>query len=345
MKYNIRYIEAKCLNIIKEEWMELQTGKEMTFFQSYQWHKMLLEHYVPTDTREFESIYAIVESNGHPCMIAPLWVVKKTFRFLNQKGRYLLGRCSYSDYLNFVYQTFDPDAFDYLINNLSRLYGVNYFTLEDFRESTSVYNHILNNYELCRNSEYPCVGIRIPSSVEEYHKSLSKNSRQNLRTANNRLNKDGRELYFNFDDQQVDKKKCLEIREARLIAKYSEFSLLTKYKYRFLNRLRFHFQGFTPITTYSGSKVMTASDENGNLRAFFNYGYDLDGTCIRVMAAGTDSDYARYSPGMLLMYNFILNAIEEGKLKEIDLTRGDEKYKFSLGGQQRLNHTIKFKIT
>ena len=86
MTYNIRYIEAKCLNQIREEWMELQTGKEMTLFQSYQWNKMLLEHYVPTDTREYESIYAIVESDGHPCMIAPLWVIKNHSVSLIKRG-------------------------------------------------------------------------------------------------------------------------------------------------------------------------------------------------------------------------------------------------------------------
>ena len=88
---------------------------------------------------------------------------------------------------------------------------------------------------------------------------------------------------------------------------------------------------------------MTACDEEGHLRAFFNYGYDSDGQCIRVMTAGTDLDFARYSPGVLLMYNFILNAIEAGQIKEIDFTRGDEKYKFSLGGQQRTIHTVKFR--
>ena len=89
---------------------------------------------------------------------------------------------------------------------------------------------------------------------------------------------------------------------------------------------------------------MTACDEGGKLRAFFYYGFDIEKTRIRVMAAGTDLEYARYSPGMLLMYNFIINSIQEGKIREIDFTRGDEKYKFSLGGEQRLNHTIKFRI-
>ena len=62
------------------------------------------------------------------------------------------------------------------------------------------------------------------------------------------------------------------------------------------------------------------------------------------MAAGTDLEFARYSPEMLLMYNFILHSIEEGMIKEVDFTRGDEMYKFALGGKLHINHTIKFRI-
>ena len=35
---------------------------------------------------------------------------------------------------------------------------------------------------------------------------------------------------------------------------------------------------------------------------------------------------------------------DEGKIKEIDFTRGDEMYKLALGGKIRHNHTIIFKI-
>jgi CelD/BcsL family acetyltransferase involved in cellulose biosynthesis len=344
MAYAVKYIGGKHLDEVQGEWIALQKGNEMTMFQSYQWYQMLQDHYVPADTREYESVYAVVESDGKPCIIAPLWIVKKTFGIINQKGVYLLGRCSFSDYLNMIYQHFDECAFDYLLNDLSQRYKVKYFFFENFVESTSAYRHIRDSYNICRNSEYPCVGLSLPSSVEEYQKLLSKNSRQNLRTANNRLKKDGKNLIFNFDNQQIDRNYCMQVRESKLIAKYNDFPLMLKFKYRILNRFRYHFPSCTPISNYSEGKVMTASDDNGKLWAFFNYGYDPDGTCIRVMAAGTNLDFAYYSPGMLLMYNFILKVIQEGKIKEIDFTRGDEKYKFSLGGQQRLIHTIKFKI-
>ena len=110
MTYSIKYVKGNDLNKIQDEWKALETGEEMTLFQSYQWHLVLLEQYIPTDTANFESIYAIVETDSHPCMIAPLWIVKKSFRLLNQKGVYLLGRSSFSDYLNFVYQHFDGSA-------------------------------------------------------------------------------------------------------------------------------------------------------------------------------------------------------------------------------------------
>ena len=344
MAYSVRYVNGMHLSQIKEEWESLQSGGEMTLFQTYSWFKMLLERYIPVDTKDFETIYALVESDGQPCMIAPLWIVKRTFRLINFKGVYLLGRCSFSDYLNFVYREFDGKAFDFLLKDLSKKYGVKHVTFEDLRETTSVYLHIIGNYRVSKNVEHTCVGLELPLSVDDYQNLLSKNSRQNIRTANNRLKKAGKELTFNYDDRQVDRDRCLEIRETKMSANSTKLPLWYKYKYRILNRLRYHFPSTMPIKYYSESKLMTAHDEEGNLRAFFCYGLDSDCKCIRVLAAGTDIEYARYSPGILLMHSFIQNAIREGMVKEVDFTRGDEKYKFSLGGQQRNNHTIKFKI-
>lgn len=344
MAYSVKYIGGKYLELIQEEWISLEVGEEMTLFQSYKWYQMLARQYVPTDTEYFESIYALVKSDGQPCMIAPLWIVKKSFRFVNQKGIYLLGRNSFSDYLNFIYLYFDECAFDFLLNDLSRKYDMSLYVFENLRENTSLYRHILEKYEVRKNKDYPCVGLDLPSSVDDYHNMLSKNSRQNLRTANNRLKKNKKILKYDFDDKLTDPNRCIALRESKLVAKYARVPLYVKYKYRILNRLRYHFPIVIPILDYSESKVMTAYDEEGYLRAFFNYGYDVSGTRVRVMAAGTDLDFAYYSPGMLLMYNFILKSIVDGKIKEIDFTRGDEKYKFSLGGQLRLNRTLKFKM-
>lgn len=345
MAYTIRYVPAKDLELLQEEWKTLETGEEMTLFQSYDWYQTLLKYYIPEDTNNFVSVFALVEEDGQPCMIAPLWIIKRSFRILNRKGIYLIGRFSFSDYLNFIYQSFDSAAFDYLLKDLRKRYGTKKVCFEDFRDSTSIYRHIVNSYNIIENKRFPCVTLQLPPSEEEYHKMLSKNSRQNLRTANNRLQKDGKTLVFNDDDQQVDRQECMKLREEKLSVKYADFSLYWKYKYRIIHRLRYRFASFIPLIHFSKCKVMTAYDENGILRAFFNYDYDPNGKSIRIMAAGTDLDFARYSPGMLLMHQFILKAIQEGKLQIVDFTRGDEKYKFALGGQLFYNHRVKIKLS
>lgn len=345
MTYNIKYVPAKDLERIQDEWKALETGEEMTLFQSYEWYQMLLEKYIPEDTKNFESVYAVVEANGKACMIAPLWIIKRSFRILNRKGGYIIGRFSFSDYLNFIYLTFDADAFDFLMKDLRRRYGIKKFCFEDFRESTSIYQHIVKSYSIIENKKFPCVTLQLPHTIEEYNKMLSKNSRQNLRTANNRLRKDGKTLIFNDDDQQVDRQECLKLREAKLSVQFSSVSKWRKYKYRIINHLRYSFPFFTPVTYYPHSKIMTAYDGQGKLRAFFNYAYDYNKKTIRIMAAGTDLDFARYSPGMLLMHQFIEKAIKQGQLEIVDFTRGDEPYKFALGGNLCYNHRVIYKIT
>lgn len=341
MSLTIEYIPATLLKNIKQEWSILENGVDMTLFQSYDWNIILLDHYVPKDTKSYQSLYALVKKDGKECLIAPLWIAKRTFRLLNKKGVYLLGRDSYSDYLNIIYNDFIPEAFDFLLKDIQHRYHQSHFIFEHLNETTSLFKHITHSYKILEDQKEPCVYLQIPSSLEDYHKILSKHSRQNLRTANNRLNKDGLSIDYNMEDYSIDKKTCLDIRESKLSVQYEKVPIIKKYKYRIVNRLLYHFPRFTPITVYKDSKIMTATINN-KLCAFFHYAYDEPHNKIVIISAGTDLTYARYSPGMLLMYNFIKQVISEQKYKGIDFTRGDESYKFALGGKLNYNHNLHF---
>ena len=85
MKYLVEYISASNLEKIEQVWKLLERGSDMTLFQSYDWNKMLLEFYIPKDTKYYESQYAIVKNEETVCLIAPLWITKKTFRFFPTK--------------------------------------------------------------------------------------------------------------------------------------------------------------------------------------------------------------------------------------------------------------------
>lgn len=52
-------------------------------------------------------------------------------------------------------------------------------------------------------------------------------------------------------------------------------------------------------------------------------------------------EYKFYSPGILLFHEFIKNHISKG-LRVVDLTVGDEKYKYDLGGKTHEVFNITF---
>ena len=342
MALSIQYIAANRLKELESDWKSLESGQDMTLFQTFAWNNLLLEHYVPQDSQYFESLFAIVKQDNIIRLIAPLWITKKRFNFINKKGVYILGRDSYSDYLNMVYEEFSPDMISTILKDIKNKYKLNHFIFEQIREKSTPYQYLSGFYKLENLKKEPCVKLQLPKTIEEYHKQLSKHSRQNLRTANNRLSKDNKSINFNMDDFRIDKQKCLDIRESKLFVQYQKVPYIKKFKYRFINKLRFHFPRFTPITDFNQSKFMAAYID-GHLCAFFNYAYDEPHKRIVIMAAGTDLTFARYSPGMLLMYNFIKQCIQEGSYEEIDFTRGDEPYKFALGGE--LNYNCSFRIT
>ena len=62
------------------------------------------------------------------------------------------------------------------------------------------------------------------------------------------------------------------------------------------------------------------------------------------MAEGTNNVFAKYSPGVLALYAYVLNLIECKEILLLDFTRGDEKYKYSLGGVNHYIHDVSFNL-
>lgn len=341
MGFSIDFVNKESFVTLEKDWKVLERGDDMTVFQSFDWNKMLVDVYLPDDTHNYESCFAIVRNSMRIVLIAPLWIVKRNFRLLNKKGIYLIGREGWSDYLNCIYESFDKDAFAFLISQVSCRYKIQHICFENIKETTQLFYFIKNNYSDVIIERGPCVSLDLPRTIEDYSKMLSKNSRQNIRTANNRLTKDKKSIEYRFNDRLVDKVRCSEIRENKLTKQYNSVSSIRKYKYRLMNKFRFHFKSYFPLYDYPQGQVMSAYID-GKLCAYFNYAIDENKKSVIVMAAGTDLQYARYSPGILLMYNFVKTSIEEGNLRLVDFTRGDEQYKFALGGILNNNYNLSF---
>lgn len=326
---------------LADSWHELESGADMTYFQSYAWYEMLWSLNKDIKDKRFEVIYATVTQEGRVVLIAPLWVIKKTFGKFNKKGFYIFGRGGWSDYLNFIYKDFDSYVISSLLKQLRDKFQLSDFYFENVPESARLYNFLDSVVNVISISPQICVGLSIKElQFEQYQKLLSKQSRQNVRTANNRLARDGKSFVYDLCDSNVNLDEFAAYRNVRVAKKNDwggktlKWRIINFISTKILKRGWYKFAEYAPFTHDKNSKFMTAKTSDGDLCAAFNYGVSPDGRSIVLMGVSTNILYSRYSPGILLLYHFIENAIETNRYDYIDFTRGNESYKYALGGKE-----------
>lgn len=348
--YKIGFTSIQKIETLKQDWLSLQNGKDMTFFQRYDWYRMLAEKNKNIHNSHFDIAFATVHNGEKVTLIAPLWIIRKTFSKHNKKGVYVFGRRQWADYLNFIYDEFDSKAVKFLFEQIKKNYCVSKFILDDIPSNSALSYFIEENYRSETNHKTNCVHLNIPDTSENYMRMLSKSSRQNIRTAQNRIEKDGIKLVFNFDDKDVNLDEFNRCRNIRVLKKEEKYkrSLFSNIKLfvsqTILRRQEFSFAPYNPWNDANDIHFITAKTGNDDLCAAFCYGMDKQHRRIVLMAVSTNPDYYKYSPGVLALYNYIQHQIATGEIDILDFTRGDEKYKYSLGGTDHFNISYCFHL-
>jgi CelD/BcsL family acetyltransferase involved in cellulose biosynthesis len=189
-------------------------------------------------------------------------------------------------------------------------------------------------------TESVSVSVSIDESPEIYQKRLSKHTRQNLRTARNRMHTDGLDyefrIYGTIDDASLlDELRTLHMARLRVKLNGSSTANPVRRLSSFIRKtVREHRETHNNII-YSSMQCM---DNSCLVVVFLNqkiagYLYGLrDGSIIRIMQNCVDEQYHFYSPMFRGAYDFILSCYEKGNVSAVDFTRGDEEYKYKLGG-------------
>ena len=330
--YQVQKYFQRDFVLLETDWKALEKGKDMSYFQTYDWYESI-NNVVPSHG---DVVFLVFSKNGEVILIAPLWVLRKNHLLINKKGCYFWGREGFSDYLNFIYDVFDGGALLALFSYIKSELGIKTYYLEFLNERTAVVPFLEQKMERKDKISFNYAALNLPKDTDCYSRRLSKHVRQNLRTAHNRALKEG--LYFEHEIvQNIDetiRKKCLTIRDARLPFKErrekANWSLKTKLHMYLDKKLKIKIP----------YKNVIEVDKNGNLllvkngddvAAFFYYGYESHNKKVTIMTAGTNTEYARYSPGIYHMFLQIQKWIDDDSVEVIDFTRGSEKYKYDLG--------------
>ena len=344
-KYSVQFTYKEQFHHLEREWRKLETGNDMTYFQLYDWYKMLIG-LQQKDSWAHEIVFcSVIDASGKTIMIAPLWIVKFFFGKRDTKGAYLFGRRGWNDYCNLIYYSFCGEALEALFKEIKRKYNITRFVFENLNVNTSLYNFLKENYPLTKVKNQINVAVHLPDDKDSYLKLLSKHSKQNIRTAQNRALKDGIEYVINEDDTRMSVEEFLQYRKMRVSKKnrLTHGNLWHQIRNRLSLIVRYRFPEYTPMEHDKNCHYLSCRTSSVELMGAFCYGIDVYRKEIVIMAVSLNMNYQRYSPCMLAAYHFIISHLEDPKIRVVNFTRGNEKYKYVLGGTEHYSKSFEIK--
>jgi hypothetical protein len=324
------YSEVK---IISNDWTRIYNLSKLSYFCSFEWHKVVLSFLKKAELtkRLFKIQYFTVQNANSQVIIAGFFFVNRYGVRKKIQFSHILGP---SDYYDFVYN--DNDITDRAVKEiLSRIqqdYNATKVSMAMVKESSIIAKVLLQD-DTIEKIKLPCVAIELMDSYEHYLQSLSKSVKQNIRTAYNRLKRDDLEYKLTIlnknDSFNIDFKKLKDLYVLRNDSRKEKHH----WKAQMFQGLNNIFSGQIDIFDLNELKqtdfTLGLLKFKNEVAAYF-FGFERNGK-IEINRVVINEVFKFYSPGMILFNEYIKIALEQD-LKVIDLTNGDEKYKFDLGG-------------
>ena len=191
--------------------------------------------------------------------------------------------------------------------------------------------------------------IPIGNDYSTYFAKLSKHVKQNVRTAYNRVHTDKFDVKFNFYENYINDK----IQKDNVFKIFSSYMdvYCTRQNSRYKNGLRkiikgflikwFHYDFQSAFYSFSFLADITI---NGEIAAMAKCYKDSHRKTLIIPMLAINEKMYRYSPGMLLVNELAKLISTRSDLNDISLGRGDEKYKYDMGGQNYTTYKIYIRI-
>lgn len=256
------------------------------------------------------------------------------------KAVYFLGDFSSVGYCDLIYGSDVEDCdFEAVISALRAHFAGYALKLNKVNENTGFGAFLLSKYTPVKQSE--CVSIALNGSYDDYYQSLSKHARQNIRTAYNRMSRDGKtfSMEFCFGEKRLSGGQLNEMYQVycwRMKEKFGKETLpypLMWFAQRHINPLNRCLAGI-------GSQFHALLYIDGELAAFMSGFFNSDSSRIVLPKLSMNSKFNFYDPGIVLIKETAAYLCQRKNHLDLDLSRGNEKYKYAMGGQTHYNYSF-----
>jgi len=317
---------------LRSEWDKLVTASFrpypfLQFWYLFNWWQTLGGGEWPKENSNLQIITA--RENGNLVGIAPFFSSHKegfepALRFI--------GQIEVTDYLDFICL---PDKLDEFLRrlldfiDLSQDFDIKKLELANFQDESrslalleGLCQQKQKNFEL--KVLQPSPSIHLPATWEEYLYTLNKKQRHEMRRKERNIERDYQvELVFLETSTNIEEETKRFIELMRYAEKKAAF--LTPATEQFL--LGFAQNSDIPACLQFASLML----DGEQAAAYLNFTCDYK---LWVYNTGWNPEFSKASPGWVLLGKLIQWAIDNG-LKEVDLMRGDEEYKYRFGGIDR----------
>lgn len=318
------------LNELEREWREIESNnKSISPFQYYKFIKIVNCHYLffKLAKMEFPIFFKIIEDDA-TIMIVPLC------KRITKEGTYYTSfgttpTIAYQDLIFDKSMTIEKmvECLEFINKKLKK---VKFHNIPESSLTFSAFRYL----GIKPLKEHVNISIPVAETHEVYIQRLSKSTRQNIRTAYNRLKKDGLEYDIRVINgaeltrQEVKKIMDLYIRRRRI-------------RYRSTSKLHEWFLRHEHFNTIALSKldngIYMILYINGRLAGFWGGYISTDDKIVTVPRLAIDDTFKRYSPGIILI-NETMKWFCAVNRRQFDLSKGDDSYKLTMGGEKYLSY-------
>lgn len=341
-KYEIK--AEKDLEPLESYWKKLEKGMEMTAFQTFLWQRLLTREWLGWKLHALYSrVVVYVAADGRkPIMIFPAIIYKistKNRWFGAKKGVYLMGQGSYSDYMNVIFSRFSPAAFEAIVGEIKKDFPGYRIILTSIRHDAALTEY-LNSKNTPRKDFEVTLTVRRMESAEAYQASLSKNTRAHLRKDLNRMERDQIDYRIQVLGAVKDEnllKKMVDLHVQRILIKNTKtkgiLHILSAEVKKAYKKYRDLHNNIVAMSMKENERSVTILIWMNNELAGYQYGL-REKHAIRLLQTCFDGKFAKYSPLIRGVFDFIVKSYEDPEIQEVDFLRGSEEFKYTMGGQE-----------
>ncbi len=328
---------------LREAWFEMERSVPLLSpFTYYDYMKHIFRQ-TKLSSPSYTPLIACVESETEELlMIAPIkrqWISGKVK---------MLGDIQGSAHADFLFRKgLSQENIENCIRLFIKEVGKKY-KLKRLLDSSPLYKFLNEKVEKAYAGKTTCVTLKFQDDADAHIKSLSSSVRQNIRTAYNRMRRDGIEYELKVwmpgnRMGEASWQNIMTLYLNRLFSKYKA-KQFGNFLYRTYKTFLYkHLKHDTRSLVSSPNAFHAALYSEDRLMGFMSGYADYGMTRVVIPRLAINDEFRFYSPGYVLLNETIHYLAANTPIREIDLARGTERYKADLGGELYFTHSFSFK--